>query len=173
MNLLEHLINWLTDSWVKIELEELLEGGVSLISDDQSNNMFGYLSGAVHDCECCQKCMYRAWPGPVQFLNMEASGQVNDQGQLPAWGRGRREGVKVRGGRVGWRGRGKQKHHAVPDEIRATLKDHVINHRLTMAEAGRQVQPNVPRSTVSCVRACVCVTYRPTVISYLNGMLWH
>ncbi|KAM4592404.1 uncharacterized protein PAE49_011102 [Odontesthes bonariensis] len=36
----------------------------------------------------------------------------------------------------------------VPDEIRATLVDHVLNHGLTMAEAGRRVQPNVGRTTV-------------------------
>ncbi|XP_035517555.1 receptor-type tyrosine-protein phosphatase gamma-like [Morone saxatilis] len=84
---------------------------------------------------------------------MEPTGQVNEQGQLPARGRGRRRGggVRVRGGRTGGRGRGARRHHAVPDEIRATLIDHVINHRLTMAEAGRRVQPNVPRSTVSSI----------------------
>ena len=61
---------------------------------------------------------------------MEAPGQVNEQGQLPAQGRGRRGGgVRVRGGRIGGRGQGAQRHHAVPDEIQATLIDHVINHR--------------------------------------------
>ena len=116
------------------------------------NNMFSYLTGAVHDCECCQTCIYRARPGLVQFVNMEAPGQVARQGQLPARGRGRRGGgIRVRGGRIGGRGRGARRHHAVPDESRATLIDHVINHRLTMAEAGRRVQPNVPRSTVSSI----------------------
>ncbi|KAL0174284.1 hypothetical protein M9458_030252, partial [Cirrhinus mrigala] len=43
------------------------------------------------------------------------------------------------------------RHCAVPDEIQATVIDHVINHGLTMAEAGRRVQPNVPRSTVSSI----------------------
>lgn len=93
--------------------------------------------------------------GPVQFLNMEAPGQVNEQGQLPARGRGRGRrrggGVRVRGGGIGGRGRGARRHHAVPDENRATIIDHVINHGLTMAEAGRRVQPNVPRSTVSSI----------------------
>ena len=80
---------------------------------------------------------------------MEAPGQVNEQGQLTARGRGRRRrrggAVRVRGGGiVGGRGRGARRQHAVPDEIRATLTDHVINHHLTMVEAGRRVQPNVP-----------------------------
>lgn len=57
----------------------------------------------------------------------------------------------MRGSGVGGRGRGARRHHAVQDEIRATLVDHVINHGLTMAEAGRRVQPNVPRSTVSSI----------------------
>ncbi|XP_051238676.1 uncharacterized protein LOC127353457 [Dicentrarchus labrax] len=39
----------------------------------------------------------------------------------------------------------------VPDEIRATLVDRVLNHGLTMAEAGRRVQPNVGRTTVSSI----------------------
>ncbi len=37
------------------------------------------------------------------------------------------------------------------DEIRATLVDHVINRGFTMEEAGRRVQPNVNRSTVSSI----------------------
>ena len=70
---------------------------------------------------------------------MEAPGQVNEQGQLPARGRGRRGGgVRVCGDRIGGRGRGAHRHHAVLYEIRATLTDHVINHRLTMTEAGRR-----------------------------------
>ncbi len=49
---------------------------------------------------------------------------------------------------IGRRGRG---HMRVPDETRATLVDHVLNHGLTMAEAGRRVQPNVGRTTVSSI----------------------
>lgn len=64
-------------------------------------------------------------------------------------GEGRGGGVRVRGGGIA--GRGVRRHHIVPDEIRATIIDHVINHGLTMAEAGRRVQPNVPRSTVSSI----------------------
>ncbi|KAL1260571.1 hypothetical protein QQF64_008398 [Cirrhinus molitorella] len=73
--------------------------------------------------------------GPVLFLNMEAPGQVNEQGQLPArgrGGRGGRGGVRVRGGGIGGRGRGARRHCAVPDEIRATVIDHenLWPHRL-------------------------------------------
>ena len=64
-----------------------------------NQTMFVYLTGVVHDCENCQKCMYRAWPGLAQFLNMKAPGQVNEQGKLPAWGKGRRGGgVRAHGG---------------------------------------------------------------------------
>ncbi len=39
----------------------------------------------------------------------------------------------------------------VPDETRAILVDHVLNLVLTMAQAGRRVQPNVGRTTVSSI----------------------
>ncbi len=39
----------------------------------------------------------------------------------------------------------------VPDEIRATLVDHVLNHGLTMAEAGLRMLPNVERTNVSSI----------------------
>ena len=72
-------------------------------------------------------------------------------------GRGRPQGVRVRGGVVGRGGRGgrgqgrqgrvrgqrREARRAVSDEIRATLIDHVINHGLTMREAGLRVQPNL------------------------------
>lgn len=60
-------------------------------------------------------------------------------------------GVRIGGGRGQNRARRGQPHRHVPDEIRATLVDHVINHGLTMAEAGRRVQPNVGRTTVSSI----------------------
>ena len=94
--------------------------------------------------------------GPVQFLNMESPGQVNEQWQLSARGRRRGGGVRVCGGGIGERGRGARRHHAVPDEIWVTIIDHVINHGLTMAEVCRRVQPNVPRSTVSSIIQTFC-----------------
>lgn len=77
--------------------------------------------------------------------------QRNDQAQQPAVRRAVR--VRGRGVRRHNRGRGRRDHghRHVADEIRATLIDHVVNHGLTMAEAGRRVQPNVGRSTVSSI----------------------
>ncbi|XP_032363963.1 uncharacterized protein LOC116677839, partial [Etheostoma spectabile] len=39
----------------------------------------------------------------------------------------------------------------VSDEIRATIVDHVINHGLSLREAGERVQPNLRRSTVASI----------------------
>ena len=64
-----------------------------------------------------------------------------------------RQGVRVRGGREGGRdggregergrgrgrGRGRNRNMNVPNEIRATIVDHVLNHGLSMAEAGRRL----------------------------------
>ncbi|KAL7830033.1 hypothetical protein SRHO_G00311600 [Serrasalmus rhombeus] len=77
-------------------------------------------------------------------------GQGIGRGQQPE-----RRGVRLRGRGVGRQNRGRgrrgQGHMRVPDEIRATLVDQVLNHGLTMAEAGRRVQPNVGRTTVSSI----------------------
>ncbi len=39
----------------------------------------------------------------------------------------------------------------VSDDIRATLVDHVINHGLSMREAGQRVHPNLSRYTVALI----------------------
>ncbi|XP_051543561.1 uncharacterized protein LOC127434686 [Myxocyprinus asiaticus] len=39
----------------------------------------------------------------------------------------------------------------VTDEIKATIIDHVINHRLSYREAGERVQPNLSRDTVASI----------------------
>ncbi len=69
--------------------------------------------------------------------------------------RGRGVRVRVRGGRERGQNRGRgrrgQVHRRIPDEIRATIVDHGVNHDLTMAEAGRRVQPNVGRTTVNSI----------------------
>ncbi len=66
--------------------------------------------------------------------------------------RGRARGVRVRGGGRGGRGRGRGRPRTViSDEIRATLVDHVVNHGLTMREAGQRVQPHLSRYTVASI----------------------
>ncbi|XP_039623835.1 uncharacterized protein LOC120538391 [Polypterus senegalus] len=58
------------------------------------------------------------------------------------------------GGRARGRGRGGRRGHArthIFDDIRATLVDHVINHGLTMREAGQRVHPHLSRFTVASV----------------------
>ncbi|KAI2643761.1 Matrix protein [Labeo rohita] len=60
-------------------------------------------------------------------------------------GRGvRGRGVCVRGGGVVGRAQ-------VSDEIRATVIDHVINHGLSLREAGQRVQPVLNRNTVASI----------------------
>lgn len=53
------------------------------------------------------------------------------------------------------RGRGRRRRGrartVVSDEIRATVIDHVVNHGLSLREAGLRVQPNLPRSTVASI----------------------
>lgn len=75
-------------------------------------------------------------------------------------GRGQQQGQiqRRRVGGVGGRGRGRrgrgqrrEGRRAISDEIRATLVDHVINHGLTMREAGLRVQPNLSRFTVASI----------------------
>lgn len=67
-------------------------------------------------------------------------------------GRGQQRG-QIQRRRVGGRGRGQRREgrRAISDEIRATLVDHVINHGLTMREAGLRVQPNLSRFTVASI----------------------
>ncbi|KAJ8016523.1 hypothetical protein DPEC_G00008130, partial [Dallia pectoralis] len=60
-------------------------------------------------------------------------------------GRGRGRGGGGRRKKEGRRRRGQRREgrRAISNEIRATLVDHVINHGLTMREAGLRVQPNL------------------------------
>ncbi|KAI2644652.1 Insertion element IS630 uncharacterized 39 kDa protein [Labeo rohita] len=65
-----------------------------------------------------------------------------------ARGRGRGRGrQRERGGR----GRRGHARTIISDDIRAALVDHVINHGLTMREAGQRVHPNLSRFTVSSI----------------------
>ncbi|KAL1249466.1 hypothetical protein QQF64_020471 [Cirrhinus molitorella] len=66
-----------------------------------------------------------------------------------------RGGQRERGvGRGGERRRGQRRgpvRRRVSDDIRATLVDHVINHGLSMREAGQRVHPNLSRYTVASI----------------------
>lgn len=67
--------------------------------------------------------------------------------------RGEERGGGQGGGGRGGRGRqeGAQRGPNLTNEIRATLVDHVVNHGLTLREAGLRVQPNLSRYTVESV----------------------
>ncbi|XP_044066710.1 uncharacterized protein LOC122882878 [Siniperca chuatsi] len=80
--------------------------------------------------------------GIVERENIRRGGQGGRGGQRGRGGQG------VRGGR---RGRMRVGYTRVSNEIRATLIDHVINHGLSLREAGQRVQPNINRSTVASI----------------------
>lgn len=62
-------------------------------------------------------------------------------GERRVAGRGRMRGGQRRG----------RPRAVVSDEIRATIIDHVVNHGLSLREAGLRVQPNLQRSTVASI----------------------
>jgi len=80
--------------------------------------------------------------GIVERENIRRGGQGGRGGQRGRGGQG------VRGGR---RGRMRVGYTRVSNEIRATLIGHVINHGLSLREAGQRVQPNINRSTVASI----------------------
>ena len=69
-------------------------------------------------------------------------------GKIEVRGDQRGRGVRVKGG--GGRGRARRRA-IISDEIRATVVDHVVNHGLTMQEAGQRVQPNISRFSVASI----------------------
>lgn len=76
----------------------------------------------------------------------------------PARDRGERvarrgRGVRVRGGGAAAAARQQQRRPRtkVSDDIRATIIDHVVNHGLSLRDAGLRVQPNLSRSTVASI----------------------
>lgn len=76
-------------------------------------------------------------------------GRGQQRGQIQRRKVGRGVGGRGRGRRG--RGQRREGRRAISDEIRATLVDHVINHGLTMREAGLRVQPNLSRFTVASI----------------------
>ncbi len=70
-------------------------------------------------------------------------------------GAGRVRRVRIRGGRGrgrgGGRGRVRRVRNRNTDDITATIVDHVINHGMTLREAGQRVQPNLSRYTVASI----------------------
>ena len=106
------------------------------------------------------------------FASMDAS-RARARGR----GRGGRRGQKHRhrGGRGG-RGRA---GNIISDDIKATLVDHVINHGLTMREAGQRVHPNLSRFKVSDIltgkQVCrqLLTFYSTQTVSRVFAVLYH
>ncbi|XP_019216442.2 uncharacterized protein LOC109202777 [Oreochromis niloticus] len=73
-------------------------------------------------------------------------GRGRGRGGEEVGGRGR---GGARRGRGGERGRVRRVRNRITDDIRATIVDHVINHGMTLREAGQRVQPKLSRYTVA------------------------
>ncbi len=88
---------------------------------------------------------------------MEGAGRVRRVRIRGGRGRGRGGEVRgrgqggARGGQGGGRGRVRRVRNRITDDIRATIVDHVINHGMTLREAGQWVQPNLSRYTVASI----------------------
>lgn len=97
--------------------------------------------------------LYTLWhtPESTYFQN----GSPGSPGDRPQW-RGTLEGWRQQG-----RGRGRQKRGGcrrrsrgrtiISEHIRAALAEHVINHGLTLREAGQRVHPQLSRFTLSSI----------------------
>src|SRR4029434_1023648 len=84
------------------------------------------------------------------FSNIRARGELlvwrTMDGNIEVRGDQRGRGVRVGGG--GGRAR---RRAIISDEIRATVVNHVVNHGLTMQEAGQRVQPNISCFSVASI----------------------
>src|SRR4029434_11253262 len=87
---------------------------------------------------------------------MMATGQLlvwrTIDGNIEVRGDQKGRGVRVRGGGGGGGGRERARRRAIiSDEIRATVVNPVVNHGLTMQEAGQRVQPIISRFSVASI----------------------
>ncbi|XP_063066069.1 keratin, type I cytoskeletal 9-like [Engraulis encrasicolus] len=130
--------------WGQLEMEvELDGGGVGLVGRGGGGGV-GPVGGGV---------------GPVGGGGGRGVGPVGGGGGVGLVGCGRGRGVGPVGGGGGRgraargrrRGGGGGRNPQVSDEIRATIIDHVVNHGLSLREAGERVQPVVNRNTVASI----------------------
>ena len=84
------------------------------------------------------------------------------QGRGQGRGRGRGRGAPVRGRGIRVR---------CSNEIRATVIDHVVNHDLSMREAGQRVQPNLSRHTVASI-VCTFGNDNDTLLAFTVNLLY-
>ncbi|ROK87102.1 Melanopsin [Anabarilius grahami] len=78
--------------------------------------------------------------------------EARGRGRQGQGGEVRRRGQGgARGGRGGGRGRVRRVRNRITDDIRATIVDHVINHGMTLREAGQRVQPNLSSYTAASI----------------------
>ena len=88
--------------------------------------------------------------------------QQPQQGLGQGRGRGRGRGAPVRGRGICVR---------CSNEIRATVIDHVVNHDLSMREAGQRVQPNLSRHTVASI-VCTFGNDNDTLLAFTVNLLY-
>lgn len=85
---------------------------------------------------------------------MENIGENQRRREVRVRGGGRGAGGGQRGRRGGGQGEGggeRRRRVTISNEIRATVVDLVLNHGLSMREAGQRVQPNLSRYTVAAI----------------------
>lgn len=99
--------------------------------------------------------MWRTMEGRLRRVRIRGGrGRGRGRGREGAGGRGggQRLGGEFRGrGQGGEEEGGRIRRIRIPDDIRATIVDHVINHGMTLREAGQRVQPNLSRYTVASI----------------------
>lgn len=99
--------------------------------------------------------MWRTMEGRLRRVRIRGGrGRGRGRGREGAGGRGggQRLGGEFRGrGQGGEEEGGRIRRNRILDDIRTTIVDHVINHGMTLREAGQWVQPNLSRYTVASI----------------------